>query len=262
MIIDPALYDSTGTLFATYDYDVWGKLISVKDASGNTITSDSNFAILNSIRYRGYYYDTESGLYYLQSRYYDPTTRRFVNGDSVEYLDASDSIKNYNLFSYCDNNPIDCYDPKGTRAINITLKLLSIMRKNALYLYTLANSLKWFGIIGLSAVLSKFYSLVKTNGKWDFKNQKQWKLKTGDYYIFFGKRISVEDVGNIHFGYVASVLFSWRTMCSGAGLYQIYSGTSSWKYWYSFFDDPRDTAYISVGRGLWTIFIRKFAYQL
>ena len=88
-----ALYDSTGTLFATYDYDVWGKLISVKDASGNTITSDSNFAILNSIRYRGYYY-TESGLYYLQSRYYDPEIGRFINADDVGYLGASDSIPN------------------------------------------------------------------------------------------------------------------------------------------------------------------------
>ena len=92
-------------------------MISVKDASGNTITSDSNFAILNSIRYRGYYYDTESELYYLQSRYYDPTTGRFVNADSFEYLGASDSIKNYNLFSYCDNNPVILFDPDGTIAI-------------------------------------------------------------------------------------------------------------------------------------------------
>ena len=99
-----ALYDSTGTLFATYDYDAWGKLISVKDASGNTITSDSNFAILNSIRYRGYYYDTESGLYYLQSRYYDPTTGRFVNADSFEYLGANGDVMEYNLFTYCNSS--------------------------------------------------------------------------------------------------------------------------------------------------------------
>ena len=112
-----ALYDSTGSLFATYDYDAWGKVISIKDAGGNNITSDSNFAIINPIRYRGYYYDNESGLYYLQSRYYDPTTGRFLNTDSVEYLGASDSIKNYNLFSYCDNNPVILFDPDGTIAI-------------------------------------------------------------------------------------------------------------------------------------------------
>ena len=108
-----ALYDSTGTLFATYDYDAWGKLISVKDASGNTITSDSNFAILNSIRYRGYYYDTESGLYYLQSRYYDPTTGRFVNADDVGYLGKNEDVIEYNLFMYCNNNLCNCSDANG-----------------------------------------------------------------------------------------------------------------------------------------------------
>ena len=101
----------TQSLFATYDYDAWGKLISVKDASGNTITSDSNFAILNSIRYRGYYYDTESGLYYLQSRYYDPTTGRFVNADDL----INDSIvsSGLNTFTYCNNNSINAFDNNG-----------------------------------------------------------------------------------------------------------------------------------------------------
>ena len=67
------------------------------------ITNTGNFDIVNPFRYRGYYYDTESGIYYLQSRYYDPTTGRFVNADSFEYLGASDNIKSYNLFAYCSN---------------------------------------------------------------------------------------------------------------------------------------------------------------
>ena len=112
-----ALYNSAGTLFARYEYDAWGKLLSVKDSSGNAITDSSNFAIINSIRYRGYYYDNESGLYYLQSRYYDPTTGRFVNADKFEYLGASDNIKSYNLFAYCSNNPIMKLDFNGCDAI-------------------------------------------------------------------------------------------------------------------------------------------------
>ena len=112
-----ALYNSAGTLFARYEYDAWGKLLSVKDSSGNAITDSSNFAIINSIRYRGYYYDNESGLYYLQSRYYDPTTGRFINADKFEYLGASDKVKNYNLFAYCDNNSIIKLDVNGNIAI-------------------------------------------------------------------------------------------------------------------------------------------------
>ena len=78
------------------------------------ITNTGNFAIVNPFRYRGYYYDTESGLYYLQSRYYDPTTGRFVNADSFEYLGASGDIIGYNLFAYCENNPVKMFDSKGT----------------------------------------------------------------------------------------------------------------------------------------------------
>ena len=96
-----ALYDSTGTLFATYDYDAWGKLLSVKDANGDPITGATSFAIANPFRYRGYYYDRDSGLYYLQSRYYDPTTGRFVNADTLAYT-TNDSFIGLNLFAIVD----------------------------------------------------------------------------------------------------------------------------------------------------------------
>lgn len=65
-------------LVATYEYDPWGKLLAVKDADGNAITSSGHAAIKNPLRYRGYYYDIDSGFYYLQSRYYDPQIGRFI----------------------------------------------------------------------------------------------------------------------------------------------------------------------------------------
>jgi hypothetical protein len=108
----------------------------------------------------------------------------------------------------------------------------------------------------------KFYKLVKTGGEWDFKNKSQWKLSSSfDYYTILGIRIQFQDIGNIHFGFIASVLFSWSTMCAGAGFYQIISKTSSWRYWDSFFDDPRDTFCITIGRALWSVFYRKCVYQ-
>ena len=94
---------STGKLAATYTYDAWGKC-TVTNASGYTIGTQNPF------RYRGYYYDTETGLYYLNSRYYDPEVGRFINADVM--LDTED-ILGFNLFSYCGNNPIMYADPTG-----------------------------------------------------------------------------------------------------------------------------------------------------
>ena len=70
-------------------------------------------AATNPIRYRGYYYDTETGLYYLQSRYYDPELCRFLNADDVSNLGSKDTFASLNLFSYCGNAPINRTDPDG-----------------------------------------------------------------------------------------------------------------------------------------------------
>jgi len=67
----------------------------------------------NPIRYRSYYYDTETGFYYLQTRYYDPETGRFINADAFKYLGADGPIHGMNLYSYCGNNPVKGYDPEG-----------------------------------------------------------------------------------------------------------------------------------------------------
>ena len=104
------IYDSTGALAASYSYDAWGKVVSVKDASGAAITSSTHIANVNPIRYRGYYYDTETSLYYLKSRYYDPAVKRFLNEDG--HL-SDDYIIGYNLFTYCYNNPVNMVDDDG-----------------------------------------------------------------------------------------------------------------------------------------------------
>ena len=88
------------------------RLISVTNASGTELAS-TNLGVQNSIRYRGYVYDTETGLYYLQSRYYDPETGRFLNADDVDYIGYSGEQLSYNAFAYCENNPIDLVDHNG-----------------------------------------------------------------------------------------------------------------------------------------------------
>ena len=67
----------------------------------------------NPFTYRGYYHDQDLGLYYLQTRYYDSNTGRFINADSVDYLGENGDINIYNLFAYCSNNPIMFSDPSG-----------------------------------------------------------------------------------------------------------------------------------------------------
>ena len=99
------IYNASGVLVATYDYDAWGKVTE------NATSADTqNITETNPIRYRGYYYDTETRLYYLKSRYYDPATRRFLNEDSqLNFC----NVNGCNMFTYCNNNPVLFSDPTG-----------------------------------------------------------------------------------------------------------------------------------------------------
>ena len=106
------LVSVSGTIVANYVYDAFGKMVSVKDSSGNNITDQSHIANVNPLRYRGYVYDTDTGLYYLHSRYYDPETGRFINADI--YVDTDSETLGTNMFTYCLNNAINRVDPEGT----------------------------------------------------------------------------------------------------------------------------------------------------
>ena len=98
------IVNSIGLPMGSYTYDPWGKITS---ATGT-------MAEINPIRYRGYYYDSETGLYYLNSRYYDPDTCRFINADDPELLGVElENVAQYNLFAYCFNNPINMSDDAG-----------------------------------------------------------------------------------------------------------------------------------------------------
>ena len=106
-----ALYQGA-TKVAEYAYDAWGNCTVIDPATGNVSTSDVFIGNQNPFRYRGYYWDNDLGLYYLMSRYYDPQTGRFINADSLEYLDP-ETIGGLNLYAYCGNNPIMGVDPDG-----------------------------------------------------------------------------------------------------------------------------------------------------
>ena len=102
-----AITDEFAKIVARYSYDAWGICSIDQDLTNIGI------ATINPYRYRSYYFDLETGLYYLQSRYYDPTTGRFLNFDSTEYLNYSGTILSHNLICYCDNNPVNATDYFG-----------------------------------------------------------------------------------------------------------------------------------------------------
>ena len=117
-----AIYDLFGKV-AEYVYDAWGNC---------TVAYSSNdIAEINPIRYRGYYYDTDSKLYYLITRYYDPETGRFISPDGIEYL-APEQLNGLNLYAYCNNNPVMNVDPDGTFALGAFLIGLAIVGITAL----------------------------------------------------------------------------------------------------------------------------------
>ena len=102
------LVSASGTRVVNYTYDAWGNLLATTGSMATTLGAQ------NPLRYRGYVYDTETGFYYISSRYYDPEIGRFLNADDPEIIDGgNDHILENNLFAYCFNNPVNMTDDTG-----------------------------------------------------------------------------------------------------------------------------------------------------
>lgn len=279
------IVDLNGNIVNSYQYDEWGNILS------------QNETIQNNFKYTGEILDSETGLYYLRARYYDPTTGRFINKDTNEG-DINNPLS-LNQFTYVENNPLLYKDPTGhskasdneflaglvegygnqwTKTKSEYEKIFAEMMADAvrvayykLHKLPIPKDVKYRDIpLAPPDVTSKlntlmsdfdsdykdysanpvtklhtFWGLVETGSRADVKNS---VFKKYDYYIYNAELYRRDDLGNIFFGYAGKVFgYSDTFLESGAGFYQIYSGTSSWSYYSSWFDDPRDTEMIGLG---------------
>lgn len=162
------IYNGAGELKAHYEYDAWGNVISITDNNGNAITNPNHIGNLNPFRYRGYYQDTETGLYYLMSRYYDPVTHRFINADG--YFQSGGSILDANTFAYCGNNPVNLSDPNGEHSCGAptcpkcdSTRRAFLQTEKGIKLYNKCHGTNYYGV----------------NDKGDFIKYKQSSGSTG-----------------------------------------------------------------------------------
>ena len=139
------IIDSNGNKVVEYTYTAWGEVLSITGSQASTIGQ------LNPVRYRGYYYDGETGFYLTGTRYYDPEIGRFINADG-EISDVGGNILGYNLFAYCFNNPVNMDDPTGqwpkwlTGALNVVSGVAQMAAGAALGAFT-----SWTGVGAVAA---------------------------------------------------------------------------------------------------------------
>ena len=137
------IYNASGTLVGSYSYDAWGKV-----TENATAADTQNITETNPIRYRGYYYDTETRLYYLKSRYYDPAVKRFLNADGLISTGIEDVCKN--MFAYCKNDSVNMADSSGNDPVPAwALHIISGTATESEYAEALSvNPNAWHGSAG------------------------------------------------------------------------------------------------------------------
>ena len=211
--------DSTGDLVVTYLYDAWGNV---------TVAGDDPIAGHNPLMYRGYVYDFETGLYYLQSRYYNPEWGRFINAD-IFYSTGQGFIGN-NMFAYCGNNPVLNIDESGTmyeisaggggvpsfqgnfspKPRDVTEEVDTAVNKvvDVLKQYEF-NGRDLHDAVALALKIKFFYDFFPDTGPWGIKYKNTWEKTIGTefpggdtYVLYHGIKMKPEDIGNFTYGMI------------------------------------------------------------
>ena len=189
-----AILDSAGAVVVEYKYDAWGNH-EAEVASEDYVA----LANLNPYRYRGYYFDEETGLYYLQTRYYDPEVGRFISRDSIEYADP-ETICGLNLYAYCGNNPVMNVDPTGTFILSLIIAAVIGAAASALSSvvsqWLTTGTVNW-GQVGISALFGAVGGLLSFTGVGGVLGQFliQGALGVGELYSISALNGTIDSVG-------------------------------------------------------------------
>ena len=155
----------------------------VTDANGKEITSPNHIGNINPIRYRGYYYDTETDLYYLQSRYYNPELCRFISNDDFTYIDA-DTPMSVNSYIYCFNSPITFSDQSG-HLTSSEKNALETAASNSYYANSeVRNAMKGYSYMdgSYSASFEKKYKIITVSRT--YKSNSNYRQQLGIVYRY------------------------------------------------------------------------------
>ncbi len=161
-----AIVDELGEVIVEYSYDAWGN-VTFHETSLQNMTKASTLCFVSPFTYRGYCYDYDIELYYLQSRYYSAEIGRFINADSTDYLGYTGTVLSFNLFSYCENNPVNYVDYSGKVVAHATSAIIGaiisvltdILAQGLTYWLTHKFKIKGFKINVWSAVWSGIQGL-------------------------------------------------------------------------------------------------------
>lgn len=151
-----AIVNASGAEVASYAYDAWGKFLLPETTAEEAESVISPLEDLNPLRYRGYVYDTETELYYLQSRYYDPEIGRFINPDNIDLLGANGDFASLNLYAYCGNNPVCRVDANGhwwewlTAAVTAVVTVTAIVATAAVFAAVAPAAICSMTMVGMS----------------------------------------------------------------------------------------------------------------
>ena len=161
------------------EYDAWGKPIFKQGSNALGLVL---IALVNSVSYRGYFYDYDTGLYYLRSRYYDPETGRFINADDTDYLGYDGSPLSMNVFAYCENNPVCKKDATGHSLDSVLDKVYD----SGEYLYNNETGLLGLGFQNKTAKnfrewfttpwTTSYYNIQGHLGYMDFYDKNAWLM--------------------------------------------------------------------------------------
>ncbi|MBU5316132.1 RHS repeat-associated core domain-containing protein [Clostridium bornimense] len=179
------LHDSEGKVVVSYSYDTWGNIVSITGSLKDSV------GVKNPYRYRGYRYDEETGLYYLQSRYYNAEWGRFINADAL--IGQTGDILSFNMFAYCHNNPVNMSDESGylpkwlKKAAKVVKKTVSkVVKKVKAVVKTVKNKVV-SSYKNVKNAVKNYGPVIKSSIKQTSKNVASSVKQTGSNLINKGK---------------------------------------------------------------------------